>query len=280
MIYTFAVVFADVGRRLSLRRLAQQAADAPLLASAASSCCAREGLLRGIARHGRAPAPPMSSARPSSAQRSRLRWWMHQLLFWGCLLAVAITFPLVFGWIHFGSRAGRPDDLRHVPVRLPGRLVPDPHGRLAGCSSTASTSPPCWCWRASRSRSGGACATAARSPLQDFAHGLLPAASCCSPSRSPGSRSPRPRSGCAAAFYGFLAILHAITVIGALLYLPVRQVLPHLPAAGAAGRQALPGRRATRTRARSAPAAASASPRACTSTTSSACCPSSASTTG
>ena len=26
---------------------------------------------------------------------------MHQLLFWGCLLAVAITFPLVFGWIHF-----------------------------------------------------------------------------------------------------------------------------------------------------------------------------------
>jgi NNP family nitrate/nitrite transporter-like MFS transporter len=24
-------------------------------------------------------------------------------LFWGCILAVAITFPLVFGWIHFGS---------------------------------------------------------------------------------------------------------------------------------------------------------------------------------
>jgi len=30
-----------------------------------------------------------------------LRWWMHQCLFWGCLLAAAITFPLVFGWIHF-----------------------------------------------------------------------------------------------------------------------------------------------------------------------------------
>ena len=28
---------------------------------------------------------------------------MHQLIFWGCLLAVAITFPLVFGWIHFTS---------------------------------------------------------------------------------------------------------------------------------------------------------------------------------
>src|SRR5215213_7188748 len=36
-------------------------------------------------------------------ERSRMRWWMHQMLFWGCLLAAAITFPLVFGWIHFGS---------------------------------------------------------------------------------------------------------------------------------------------------------------------------------
>src|SRR5687768_15051552 len=36
-------------------------------------------------------------------RRSRLRWWMHQCLFWGCLLAAAITFPLVFGWIHFGT---------------------------------------------------------------------------------------------------------------------------------------------------------------------------------
>ena len=26
---------------------------------------------------------------------------MHQCLFWGCLLAAAITFPLVFGWVHF-----------------------------------------------------------------------------------------------------------------------------------------------------------------------------------
>src|SRR5207245_11093814 len=41
------------------------------------------------------------------AQRSLLRWWMHQCLFWGCLLAAAITFPLVFGWIHFATK---PDD--------------------------------------------------------------------------------------------------------------------------------------------------------------------------
>jgi len=46
------------------------------------------------------------------AQRSRLRWWMHQCLFWGCMLAVAITFPLVFGWIHFRTLPG--DQLTYV----------------------------------------------------------------------------------------------------------------------------------------------------------------------
>ncbi len=34
-------------------------------------------------------------------RRSKTRWLMHQLIMWGCLLAAAITFPLVFGWVHF-----------------------------------------------------------------------------------------------------------------------------------------------------------------------------------
>lgn len=37
------------------------------------------------------------------ATRSRTRWIAHQLLFWGCILAALITFPLTFGWIHFES---------------------------------------------------------------------------------------------------------------------------------------------------------------------------------
>ena len=37
------------------------------------------------------------------AHRSRPRWVAHQLLFWGCILAALITFPLTFGWIHFES---------------------------------------------------------------------------------------------------------------------------------------------------------------------------------
>lgn len=38
--------------------------------------------------------------------RSHYRWVMHFLLAWGCLLAFAVTFPLVFGWLHFAHPAG------------------------------------------------------------------------------------------------------------------------------------------------------------------------------
>jgi hypothetical protein len=34
-------------------------------------------------------------------RRNRLRGLTHLLIMWGCILAAAITFPLVFGWLHF-----------------------------------------------------------------------------------------------------------------------------------------------------------------------------------
>ena len=34
-------------------------------------------------------------------KRGKSRWLMHFLIMWGCVLAAAITFPLVFGWVHF-----------------------------------------------------------------------------------------------------------------------------------------------------------------------------------
>jgi hypothetical protein len=36
-------------------------------------------------------------------RRSPTRWAAHQLIFWGCVLAALVTFPLTFGWIHFES---------------------------------------------------------------------------------------------------------------------------------------------------------------------------------
>jgi hypothetical protein len=40
------------------------------------------------------------------SQRSRLRWIMHQCLFWGVILSFAVTFPLTFGWVHFEAIGG------------------------------------------------------------------------------------------------------------------------------------------------------------------------------
>ena len=38
-------------------------------------------------------------------RRSHTRWLLHLCLSWGSMLAFAITFPLVFGWIHFQTPA-------------------------------------------------------------------------------------------------------------------------------------------------------------------------------
>ncbi|MCB1031527.1 MAG: hypothetical protein KDA95_09320 [Acidimicrobiales bacterium] len=36
-------------------------------------------------------------------KRSKARWFAHQLVFWGCILAALITFPLTLGLLHFQS---------------------------------------------------------------------------------------------------------------------------------------------------------------------------------
>ena len=39
-------------------------------------------------------------------RRGRLRGLAHWLIMWGCVLAAAITFPLVWGWVHFETVPG------------------------------------------------------------------------------------------------------------------------------------------------------------------------------
>ena len=34
-------------------------------------------------------------------KRGAMRWLMHFLIMWGCIISAAVTFPLVFGWVHF-----------------------------------------------------------------------------------------------------------------------------------------------------------------------------------
>jgi NNP family nitrate/nitrite transporter-like MFS transporter len=151
-------------------------------------------------------------------RRSRLRWWMHQFLFWGCLLAAAITFPLVFGWIYFESA---PDDqMTYVTYLFGFRLMSFRlqtmlswmifHGLdfaallvLAGIALSLGR----------RMLDRGAQA------VQSFTMDFLPIILLFAISVS-GLALTLSSLWLRGAFYGFISILHAITVIAALLYLP------------------------------------------------------------
>ena len=52
-------------------------------------------------------------------RRSPYRWIMHLCLSGGCSLAFAVTFPLVFGWIHFESLPDNAEIYRVVAFGLP-----------------------------------------------------------------------------------------------------------------------------------------------------------------
>lgn len=177
----------------------------------------KRGILRSSIEIARIGATQLLAQR-FIARRSRLRWWMHQLIFWGCLLAAAITFPLVFGWIHFGSL---PDDQMTYVTYVFGFPVGSFrirtivswllfHGLdiaavlvLAGIALAL--------WRRMRDRGAQAVQIFAR---DFFPLVLLFAISVTGLALTASSLWMR------GSFYDFLAILHAATVVAALLYLP------------------------------------------------------------
>jgi hypothetical protein len=63
-------------------------------------------------------------------RRSRPRGVTHLLLMWGCVLAAAITFPLVFGWVHFETVPGDLSSYRVFVFGLP--TFDFPHESLVG----------------------------------------------------------------------------------------------------------------------------------------------------
>ena len=77
----------------------------------------------------KAPSPEAELAKAAAVnfaaqnfirQRSSYRWIMHLCLSGGCTLAFAVTFPLVFGWIHFGTPM---DDAEIYQVIAFGQVV-------------------------------------------------------------------------------------------------------------------------------------------------------------
>src|SRR5215471_5934336 len=57
-------------------------------------------------------------------RRSRERWLAHWLIMWGCVAASAITFPLVFGWVHFETDAADLDWYRTYVFGFPTFAFP------------------------------------------------------------------------------------------------------------------------------------------------------------
>ncbi|HEX7779039.1 MAG TPA: MFS transporter, partial [Vicinamibacterales bacterium] len=57
-------------------------------------------------------------------QRGRLRGLAHWLIMWGCLIAAAITFPLVWGWIHFETAPGELEMYRTFVFGIPVQDFP------------------------------------------------------------------------------------------------------------------------------------------------------------
>jgi MFS transporter, NNP family, nitrate/nitrite transporter len=175
------------------------------------------GIFRGAARLVRVAATHLA-AQTFIRRRSTLRWWMHQLLFWGCILAVLITFPLVFGWISFQTL---PTDQETYVVLVYGFPVQSfrLHTLLAellfhGLDISAILvlgGIALSLWRRFRDRGAQA--------VQSFALDFLPIILLFAISVT-GLALTVSQNWLRGEFYSFLAILHAITVIAALLYLP------------------------------------------------------------
>jgi hypothetical protein len=150
--------------------------------------------------------------------RGALRGLTHMLILWGCVLAVAITFPLVFGWLAFESEASEPALYRVVVFGFPTFTFPSDsliafvlfHG-LVWASFLVIAGVMLAMRR--RMREEGAAA------VQSFAEDFLPLILLFAVSLT-GLMLTASYTWMHGYAYDFLAILHAVTVIFTFLWLP------------------------------------------------------------
>jgi len=151
-------------------------------------------------------------------KRSHLRWAAHWLIAWGCLLAAAVTFPLSFGWIHFESTARDQNVYRAfvfgvqvAQFRL-GTLMAAVSFNILDISAVmVLTGVALALFRRARDR--GAIA------VQQFAQDMMPLLLLFAISIT-GLFLTASTHLLHGLNYGFLSMLHAVTVIFTLLYLP------------------------------------------------------------
>jgi nitrate reductase gamma subunit len=151
-------------------------------------------------------------------RRSKSRGVAHLLIMWGCILAAAITFPLVFGWVFFETVPG--DLSRYRTFAFGVALFDFPHESLVGhmifhglvWSSFLVIAGVLLALRR-RFRDHGAAA------LQSFQEDILPLFLLFAVSVT-GLLLTVSYTWLKGYAYEFLGILHAVTVIFTLLWLP------------------------------------------------------------
>src|SRR5262245_13951405 len=151
-------------------------------------------------------------------QRSRMRWLAHMLLMWGCILAAAITFPLVWGWIHFETVPGELESYRVFLFGFSAGTFPVDstiafvifHG-LVWSSFLVLGGVMLAFQRRMRDRGAEA--------VQQFSEDILPLVLLAAISIT-GLMLSVSYTWLRGYAYDFLAILHAVTVIVTLLWLP------------------------------------------------------------
>jgi NNP family nitrate/nitrite transporter-like MFS transporter len=216
VIYTFATIFATWGVVYHYRVWLDKP-PTKVYWERGWQLFRQQGIARGI------PRLAILAARNIVAQefihrRSALRWWMHQLLFWGCLAAAMITFPLVFGWMSFQTLPNDQNTYVTLVYGFPVMTFPL-HSFIAemlfhGLDISAVLvlgGIGLSLWRRFRDRG----AQAVQSFALDFLPIILLFAICVT-----GLALTVSQDWLRGEFYSFLAILHAITVIAALLFLP------------------------------------------------------------
>jgi hypothetical protein len=151
-------------------------------------------------------------------KRDRMRGLAHALLMWGCFLAAAITFPLVWGWIHFETL---PDDLNTYRVYMFGFAA----GEFPVDSVPAFIIFHGLVWSSFLVLAGVMIAFRRRmrdrgaEAVQQFGEDILPLVLLAAISIT-GLMLTVSYTWLRGYAYDFLAILHAVTVIVTLLWLP------------------------------------------------------------
>ena len=151
-------------------------------------------------------------------RRSTLRWAAHWTIMWGCILGAAVTFPLVWGWIHFETVRGRPSTYRAFLFGLPAGTF-EVHSLVAFLTFHALV------WASLLVIVGVMLAFRRRmidhgaAAVQQFGEDVLPLVLLLAISVT-GLMLTVSYTWMKGYAYSFLAILHAVTVILTLLWLP------------------------------------------------------------